>query len=82
MRRSLTWEDLDLLEIFSHQLGSYLTVEELARQVAEAEHFDRMSKHVTFVAHDLKNRDQPALSWSCNRRSTTRTTRISSAIAF
>ena len=55
MRRRLTWEDFDLLEIFSHQLGSYLTVEELARQVAEAEHFDRMSKHVTFVAHDLKN---------------------------
>ncbi len=55
MRRRLTFEDLDLLEIFSHQLGSYLTVEELARQVAEAEHFDRMSKHVTFVAHDLKN---------------------------
>ena len=55
MRRRLTWEDLDLLEIFGHQLGSYLTVEELARQVAEAEHFDRMSKHVTFVAHDLKN---------------------------
>jgi putative PEP-CTERM system histidine kinase len=55
MRRRLTWEDLDLLEIFSHQLGSYLTVEELARQVADAEHFDRMSKHVTFVAHDLKN---------------------------
>lgn len=55
MRRRLTFEDLDLLEIFSHQLGSYLTVEELARQVADAEHFDRMSKHVTFVAHDLKN---------------------------
>ena len=55
MQRRLTWEDLDLLAIFSHQLGSYLTVEELARQVAEAEHFDRMSKHVTFVAHDLKN---------------------------
>lgn len=55
MQRLLTWEDLDLLEIFAHQLGSYLTVEELARQVAEAEHFDRMSKHVTFVAHDLKN---------------------------
>ncbi len=55
MQRRLTWEDLDLLEIFSHQLGSYLTVEELARRVAEAEHFDRMSQHVTFVAHDLKN---------------------------
>lgn len=55
MRRRLTFEDLDLLEIFSHQLGSYLTVEELAHQVADAEHFDRMSKHVTFVAHDLKN---------------------------
>ncbi len=55
MQRRLTWEDLDLLQVFSHQLGSYLTVEELARQVAEAEHFDRMSKHVSFVAHDLKN---------------------------
>lgn len=55
MQRRLTWEDLDLLEIFAHQLGSYLTVEELARQVAEAEHFDRMSKHVAFVGHDLKN---------------------------
>lgn len=55
MQRRLSWEDLDLLSIFSHQLGSYLTVEQLARHVAEAEHFDRMSKHVTFVAHDLKN---------------------------
>ena len=55
MQRRLTFEDLDLLAIFSHQLASYLSVEELARRVAEAEHFDRMSKHVTFVAHDLKN---------------------------
>jgi len=31
------------------------TVEELARQVAKAEHFDPMPKYVTFVAHDLKN---------------------------
>ena len=55
MRRRLTFEDLDLLAIFSNQLGSYLTVEALARHVAETEHFERMSKHVTFVAHDLKN---------------------------
>jgi putative PEP-CTERM system histidine kinase len=55
MRRHLTWEDLDILAIFAHQLGSYLAVEELARHVAEGEHFERMSKHVTFVAHDLKN---------------------------
>jgi hypothetical protein len=55
MRRRLSFEDLDLLAIFAHQLGSYLTVEELARHVAETEHFERMSKHVTFVAHDLKN---------------------------
>ncbi|MEM7042288.1 MAG: XrtA/PEP-CTERM system histidine kinase PrsK, partial [Pseudomonadota bacterium] len=55
MKRRLTFEDLDILAIFAHQLGSYLTVEELARHVAETEHFERMSKHVTFVAHDLKN---------------------------
>jgi len=55
MRRRLTFEDLDLLAIFAHQLGSYLAVEELAHHVAETEHFERMSKHVTFVAHDLKN---------------------------
>ncbi len=55
MRRSLSFEDLDLLAIFGHQLGSYLMVDELARHVAETEHFERMSKHVTFVAHDLKN---------------------------
>ena len=55
MKRRLSWEDLDILAIFAHQLGSYLTVEELARHVAETEHFERMSKHVTFVAHDLKN---------------------------
>jgi putative PEP-CTERM system histidine kinase len=55
MRRHLTWEDHDILQIFAHQLGSYLAVEELARHVAESEHFERMSKHVTFVAHDLKN---------------------------
>ncbi|MDH3661471.1 MAG: PEP-CTERM system histidine kinase PrsK [Alphaproteobacteria bacterium] len=55
MQRRLTFEDLDILQIFAHQLGSYLAVEELARHLAEAEHFERMSKHVTFVAHDLKN---------------------------
>ncbi|MGI9417805.1 MAG: XrtA/PEP-CTERM system histidine kinase PrsK [Geminicoccaceae bacterium] len=55
MKRRLSWEDLDILAIFAHQIGSYLTVEELARHVAETEHFERMSKHVTFVAHDLKN---------------------------
>lgn len=55
MKRRLTFEDFDLLAIFANQLGSYLTVEALARHVAETEHFERLSKHVTFVAHDLKN---------------------------
>jgi putative PEP-CTERM system histidine kinase len=55
LARPLSWEDLDLLSIFAHQLGSYITVENLARHVAETEHFERMSKQVTFVAHDLKN---------------------------
>ncbi len=51
----LTWEDIDLIEILSLQLGSYLAEEKIARDLAEARRFESISRNFTFVAHDLKN---------------------------
>ena len=55
VRRRLTWEDCDLLQILAHQLGSQLAMEQLARHVAESEHSERMSRQASFVTSDLKN---------------------------
>ncbi|WP_207479391.1 XrtA/PEP-CTERM system histidine kinase PrsK [Arenibaculum pallidiluteum] len=53
--RALTWEDEDLLGILGVQIGSYIAEEQVARDLALARRFERMSQNFTFMAHDLKN---------------------------
>lgn len=54
-RQDLTWEDHDLLNILASQIGSYLALERYTRALAVAQQFERLSKNVSFVGHDLKN---------------------------
>jgi len=55
VRRPLSWEDRDLLQIFSAQIGSYIAEEQVTLALAEAQRFERMSKNFSFIAHDIKN---------------------------
>ncbi|MCA8928895.1 MAG: PEP-CTERM system histidine kinase PrsK, partial [Alphaproteobacteria bacterium] len=55
VRRPLSWEDRDLLQIFSAQIGSYVAEEQVTLALAEARRFERISKNFSFIAHDLKN---------------------------
>jgi signal transduction histidine kinase len=55
LSRRLGWEDHELLSVLASQIGSYLAVEQMARQLAEAQRFETVSKQFSFVAHDLKN---------------------------
>ena len=53
--RRLTWEDEELLVVLSVQLGSYIAEQQATQALVEARRFERVSKGVTFIAHDLKN---------------------------
>lgn len=55
LSRRLGWEDYDLLSVLASQIGSYLAVEQMTRQLAEAQRFEQVSRRFSFVAHDLKN---------------------------
>ena len=55
VHRPLSWEDRDLLHIFSAQIGSYIAEEQVTLALAEAQRFERVSKNFSFIAHDLKN---------------------------
>lgn len=55
VQRPLSWEDRDLLQIFSAQIGSYIAEEQVTLALAEAQRFERISKNFSFIAHDLKN---------------------------
>lgn len=55
VHRPLSWEDRDLLQIFSAQIGSYIAEEQVTLALAEAQRFERISKNFSFIAHDLKN---------------------------
>ena len=55
VERPLSWEDRDLLQIFSAQIGSYVTEEQVTLALAEAQRFERLSKNFSFIAHDIKN---------------------------
>jgi putative PEP-CTERM system histidine kinase len=54
VKRPLSWEDRDLLQIFSAQIGSYIAEEQVTLALAEAQRFERVSKNFSFIAtlHD------------------------------
>ena len=55
VRRRLSWEEHELLELFAAQIANSLREEQNARILAETRRFEAVSRRFSFVAHDLKN---------------------------
>lgn len=55
VRRSLDWEDHDLLKMAGRQAASHLAHLEAAQALAEARQFETFNRLSTFVIHDIKN---------------------------
>ena len=54
-RRSLDWEDIDLLRASGSQVASVLAQAADARRLAEARQFEGFNRLTAFLMHDLKN---------------------------
>jgi putative PEP-CTERM system histidine kinase len=55
VERKLDWEDSNLLQLISLQLGAYLVQEEMARALADARQLGEFNKRFAFMIHDVKN---------------------------
>jgi putative PEP-CTERM system histidine kinase len=55
VRRRLSWEEHELLQLFAAQIANSLREEQNARILAETRRFEAVSRRFSFVAHDLKN---------------------------
>ena len=53
--RKLDWEDGNLIQLISLQLGAYLVQEEMARTLADARQLSEFNKRFAFIIHDVKN---------------------------
>jgi len=54
-RRSLNWEDHDLLKTAGQQISSYLALMEANEQLVRARQFEAFNRLSAYVVHDLKN---------------------------
>jgi len=54
-RRTLDWEDFDLLRVVGRQLASYLAEQASQDALGEAQRFDEFNRRIAFVMHDIKN---------------------------
>ena len=54
-RRSLGWEDFDLLKTVGAQAASYLAEERASRELVDAQKFADINRRFAFVMHDIKN---------------------------
>ncbi|MFV2004594.1 MAG: XrtA/PEP-CTERM system histidine kinase PrsK [Gammaproteobacteria bacterium] len=55
VKRSINWEDRDLLKTAAKQIASYLTVLMTSAQLAEAKQFEVFTRLSAYMVHDLKN---------------------------
>lgn len=55
IKRSINWEDRDLLKTAAKQIASYLTVLATSAQLAEAKQFEVFTRLSAYMVHDLKN---------------------------
>ncbi|MBV8165894.1 MAG: PEP-CTERM system histidine kinase PrsK, partial [Alphaproteobacteria bacterium] len=58
-RRSLDWEDWDLLRTVGRQAASYLAEQAAIQTVADARQLEAFNRRFAFVVHDLKNLVSP-----------------------
>ena len=54
-RRSLDWEDFDLLRTAGRQAGSSLAEAQGQRALANAQRFEEFNRRFAFILHDIKN---------------------------
>lgn len=54
-RRTLGWEDFDLLKTVGAQAASYLAEERASRELVDAQKFADINRRFAFVMHDIKN---------------------------
>jgi putative PEP-CTERM system histidine kinase len=55
LKRSLDWEDLDMLRVVGRQLASYLAESTSQQALAESRQFEQFNRRFAFVMHDIKN---------------------------
>ena len=53
--RELDWEDIDLLKALGRHAASFVSEQEAARALAEAQEFEKLNRRFAFVLHDMKN---------------------------
>ncbi|MCA3255524.1 MAG: PEP-CTERM system histidine kinase PrsK, partial [Alphaproteobacteria bacterium] len=54
-RRTLNWEDFDLLRTVGRQAASYIAEQASQAALAEAQKFDEFNRRFAFIMHDIKN---------------------------
>jgi putative PEP-CTERM system histidine kinase len=55
LKRSLDWEDLDMMRVVGRQLASYLAEAVSQQALAESRQFEQFNRRFAFVMHDIKN---------------------------
>ncbi len=55
LKRSLDWEDLDMMRVVGRQLASYLAEATSQQALAESRQFEQFNRRFAFVMHDIKN---------------------------
>jgi putative PEP-CTERM system histidine kinase len=55
IKRSLDWEDLDMMRVVGRQLASYLAEATSQEQLTESRQFEQFNRRFAFVMHDIKN---------------------------
>ena len=55
VRRTLDWEDFDLLRLAGRQAASYLAEDRAHAALADAQRFDEFNRRFAFILHDIKN---------------------------
>jgi putative PEP-CTERM system histidine kinase len=55
LKRSLDWEDLDMMRVVGRQLASYLAEAVSQQALAENRQFEQFNRRFAFVMHDIKN---------------------------
>lgn len=54
-RRSLIWEDFDILKTVGHHAAGYMTEEKVLNDLSDARRLEAFNRRFAFIIHDIKN---------------------------
>ena len=54
-RRSLIWEDYDILKTVGHHAAGYMTEEKVLNDLSDARRLEAFNRRFAFIIHDIKN---------------------------